>query len=211
MTIPKTLHQAWCGPKPIPDRERRWCEEMAKMNPGWKCILHTNEILHTYRDDPYVRTLIDTGESWAFVLDRIRVLLLKEHGGVWLDADCQPVHPLDSLTFWKDERIQFVAGMRSPHRRDVALHRAVPMVDNTFLASVPNGAMIRRLDSLWSPSAPLVNGHRIGVAIMESIDHTTVLLNHRYVYAEQQYPETLVMHDQHNLGSWVSKSKLQHA
>lgn len=209
--IPRVLHTAWIGPAPMPERERNWVEQIGQMNRDvWEQRIGGNELLEKYGRDPYVADLVGKKEKWAFVADRIRVLLLREQGGVWLDADCQPIKPLDSLPIWDLPHLQFATGMRSPHRKDVALHRGVPMVDNTFLASAANGTMIRRLEALWTPSAPLVNGHRIGVAIMENVDYTVAMLNHRYIYGEQVFPETLVMHDAHNLGSWTER-RITHA
>lgn len=204
MSIPRQLFQAWVGPKPIPDRERAWCVRMCGMNPTWKVTLFGNELLERYGQDPYVKALIEQGEAWAFITDRLRVLLLRDQGGVWLDPDCEPKKPLDTLPIWDAAHVQFAAGMRSPHRKDVALYRGVALVDNTFLASAPNGTMIRRLDALWRPEAPVVTGHRCGIAIMENVDQNTVLVNHRYFYGEQVYPESIVQHDSTNLASWIT-------
>lgn len=204
MSVPRLLHSAWIGPRPIPDRDKRWTEQMERINPTWKYRCHGNELLQRYADDPYVRALVGGKEKWAFVMDRLRVLLLRDEGGVWLDADCQPLRPLDSLPIWDLAHVQFATGMRSPHRREVALYRGVALVDNHFLASAPNSHMVRRLLSLWTPEAPVVTGHRCGIAIMENLDHTTCIVNHRYFHAEQVYPESIVLHDTHNLGSWLS-------
>jgi hypothetical protein len=177
------------------------------MNPTWEHKLFGNEILEKYGQDPYVRALIEAKEAWAFVTDRIRVLLLRDNGGVWLDPDCEPKKPLDTLPIWDAAHVQFAAGMRSPHRKDVALYRGVALVDNTFLASAANSTMIRRLDSLWVPSATVVTGHRCGIAIMENVDYHVALVNHRYFYGEQLYPESIVLHDSTNLASWLTHAK----
>lgn len=182
---------------------------MARINPTWRYRCHGNELLERFKDDPYVKALLDLKEKWAFITDRLRVLLLRDEGGVWLDADCQPVRPLDTLPIWDLPHIEFAAGMRSPHRKEVALYRGVPIIDNTFLASIPNGHMIRRLASLWTPEAPVVTGHRCGIAIMEAVDYTSAIVNHRYFYAEQTYPETIVLHDAHNLASWLTHAPTQ--
>lgn len=201
--IPRVLHQAWCGPNPIPDRERAWCKRMEGMNISWKYRCWNNDLISRYEKDPYVKALIDQREAIAFLMDRLRVLLLRDEGGVWLDADCEPKKPLDTLPIWDLPHVQFATGMRSPHRKEVALYRGVPIIDNTFLASAPNGHMVRRLLSLWTPQAPVVTGHRCGIAIMEAVDHTVALVNYRYFYAEQVFPESIVMHDNANLASWL--------
>lgn len=200
------IHQLWLGPKPLPAREREWVAQMARMNPTWKHTLHGNELLTRYAKDPYVQHLHREAavnpKKWAFVADRLRVLLLRDEGGVYLDADCEPVQPLDSVFRHIPATVNFVAALRSPHRKSVTLHGGVPLVDNTFLASAKGGRIINRLTALWSTSTPVVNGHHTGVCILENADPFTLLLGYRYIYAEQRHPETVVLHDAHNLGSW---------
>lgn len=208
MSLPRKIFQIWIGPKPIPEREAAWCEETARLNPNWNHTLYGNELLLRYANDPYVKMMVAKDEKIAFLTDRLRVLLLRDEGGVYIDADAQPMRPLDALPIWDAPHVDFVAGLRSPSRKDVALHRAVPIVDNTFLASAPHGRMISHLEALWTPTAVMgenhvINGHRIGIAILEHCGYDTVLLNHRYVYCERPYPESLILHDVGNLASWV--------
>lgn len=205
--IPRILHQGWIGPKPMPDRERAWCDQMGKMNPGWKHHVFGNEILERYGNDPYVKALIDLKKAWAFVCDRIRMLLLRDEGGVWLDPDCQPMRPLDTIKDIWDGHATFVAGFRSPDRPDVALHRGVTLLDNTFLASAKGSRMAERILSLWRPQNVIVDGHAVGVEIFRNCYSDVVLLNHRYFYATQQLPESIVLHDSHNLASWVAQTR----
>lgn len=207
--IPRIVHQAWIGPAPIPEREKSWCAQMRQMNPTWDVRFYGNEILKTYEADPYVRALQHLEKPWAFVTDRLRMLLLRNHGGIWLDPDCQPVRPLDTLNPLWDGPATFVAGLRSPHRPDVALHRGVTLLDNTFLASAPNSRMCQRILSLWRPTTVVIDGHAVGVEIMQNIHSDVVLLNHRYFYGTQAAPETIVLHDLHNLASWVAQTKAE--
>lgn len=206
--IERRIHQLWIGPAPIPERERQWCEQTERMNPTWAHAVHGNELLEQYGQDPFIKAMLAKGEKWAFIADRLRILLLRDDGGVYLDADAEPVRPLDSLPIWDWPHVDFVAGLRSPSRKDVALHRAVPIVDNTFLASAKGGRLVRHIDALWTPTAIMgdnhaINGHRTGVAIMEHASYDTILLNHRFIYCETRYPESLLLHDSHNLGSWT--------
>jgi hypothetical protein len=88
------------------------------------------------------------------------------------------------------------------------LHRGVPIIDNTFMASAKGGRLVSRLESLWTPEQVngenhAINGHRTGIGIFEHASFDTVLLNHRFIYAEQSFPESIVLHDSHNLGSWT--------
>jgi len=209
--IPKICHQIWLGPNPIPERERAWCEQTAKLNAGsWKHQLHGNELLEKYGQDTYVRHMVSKGEKIAFLTDRLRVLLLRDHGGVYIDADAEPLKPLDSIPVWDMPHMDFVAGLRSPGRRDVALHRAVPLVDNTFMGSAQQGRMIHRIAALWTPEQvngqnTMINGASTGKCVIEHASWDTCFLNHRFVYCTQIFPESLLSHDIGNLGSWTTK------
>jgi hypothetical protein len=205
--VPRIIHQCWCGPKPIPEREKQWCSLMRKMNPTWDVRFYGNEILEVYEKDIYVRALISMEKPWAFVTDRLRMLLLRDHGGVWLDPDCQPIRPMDTLNPLWDGLATFVAGFRSPDRPQVALHRNVSLIDNTFLASAPNSRMCQRILALWRPTTVVVDGHAVGVEIIRNCHSDVVLLNHRYFYSMQNVPETIVLHDNQNLESWVKETR----
>lgn len=209
MSIERKLHQIWCGPNPIPERETAWCFLTSQMNPTWAYQIHGNELFARYGSDPYIKAMLGKGEKTAFVIDRLRILLLRDEGGVYVDVDAEPVKPLDSLPIWDMPHVDFVAGLRSPSRKDVALHRAVPIVDNTFLASAKGGRMVQHIEALWTPTAitgenHAINGHRVGIAILEHASYDTILLNFRYIYCETRYPESLVLHDCQNLGSWTA-------
>lgn len=211
MSIPRAIHQIWCGFSPIPEREKEWCEQMRRMNPEWRHTLYGNDLLDRYRDDIYVQHMLSKGEKWAYLTDRLRILLLRDEGGVYLDVDCQPIRPLSTLPIWDDPKIDFVTALRSPHRKEVALHRGVSLVDNTFLASAKGGRMVTRLEALWTPASvtgeAVVNGNRVGIAILENASYDTTLLNFRYIYAHESFPETIALHDYHNLGSWRPEYK----
>lgn len=204
MSIPRNIAQCWIGPSPIPEREKAWVAQMAATNPGWKHTLHGNEALERYGQDPYLRELMSRDEAWAFVSDRLRVLLLRDEGGVYLDADCKPLRPLDTLKHvWDAPHVEFVLGLRNPFKHGVALSRGVTLADNTFLASAPNGRVINKLASAWTPRSPLINGNLTGKVIMTCTGVDTVWLPFQYFYADAALPESIVLHDAHNKGSWV--------
>jgi hypothetical protein len=211
MPIPRKIIQGWIGPNPIPARERKWCDEMRRMNAGWDYVCFGNEALEKYGQDPYVKALVNRNRPWAFVADRIRVLMLMETGGVWLDCDCQPIRPLDTLAkIWDAPEVEFVMGFRNPYRPMIALHRGVTLCDNTMVGSSPNSRLIRRVLNLWRPDHVQVNGHDVGVEVMANLDGATDrMLGYRYFYDLEQGPQTLVLHDSHNLGSWTAQMKAE--
>lgn len=210
--IPPIIHQIWIGPKPIPENCRGWCERFKTMNPGWRHTLHGSELLERYASDPFIRSMQATEEKVAFVTDRLRVLLLRDEGGIYIDSDAEPVRPLATLNrVWNGVRTDFVTGMRPPDRRFVALHRGVSFVDNTVMASARQGRMILRLCALYTSDKPKQTGYTQGLEVLRSADETTVLMNYRYFYSETIMPETVLLHDGHNLGSWGPKKPLAQA
>lgn len=207
--IPRICTQIWVGPKPIPAREATWAKQLAAMNPDWKHRLHGNEALERFAADPYLRELQDRKESLAFVADRLRVLILREEGGIYIDADSQPVHPLSILDqYWNAPHVTFVSGYRNPLKPKVALHRGISFVDNTFFASAPGSRMINRIAQIWTPTRVVIDGHAFGIEVlMAQLPSDTVLLPHQYFYNDRATPETICLHDDHNLASWTKETQ----
>lgn len=196
----------------MPEREKGWCAEMKRLNPSWEHVVFGNEIMETYGQDPYVRALQSLDKPKAFIVDRLRMLLLRDRGGIWLDPDCQPVRPLDTISFAWDSSFTFIYSARSPDRPDVALHRGVTLFDNTFLASAPNSRMCQRILSLWRPQNVVIDGHAVGVEILRHHNLgmlDAVSLPYHYFYNTQMTPETIVLHDNQNLASWVAQTKAE--
>lgn len=204
--IQRRVHQIWIGPE-IPQEIQGYCDDMKRMNSDMEYQLHRNEVLERYKDDPYVRYLLNAEEKMAFVVDRIRVLLLRDEGGIYIDADARPVRPFSTLPWLDMPHVDFAFACRDAYRPGVAIARGISFIDNTFLASRKNGRMANRLCALYHSKAPKRDGGAIGREIFSNLDWTCVALNFRYVYAMERYPETLVLHDPFNLGSWVTKTK----
>lgn len=210
--IQKVCHQLWIGPAEVPEKIQEFCDATKRLNPDWDCKLHRNEVMDRYKSDPYVRHMLNAGDKMAFIADRIRILLLKEEGGVYVDADAMPLRPLSSLKVWDLPHVDFITGFRDPYRTGVALHRGISLIDNTFMASVPNGRMINRLDRIYTSRTPKRNGHDTGVEVIANCREDTLFLNFRYFYAMKPLPpEALFDHDSINLGSWVERPHLQFA
>lgn len=206
MSIPRNILQIWIGDKPMPSNCREWCAEWKALHPKWNYKLWGNELFDRYPDDPYIKWMKESGEQMAFVSDRFRVLLLREEGGVYLDADCQPVRKLDSISATLDNPgVDFVTGIRPPDRPHVSLHRGVSLVDNTVMMSAKDGKMIGRLCALYGSSSKKQTGYSMGLEIIRNLDESVRLLNWRYFYADRSFPETILLHDDRNLGSWSPK------
>lgn len=206
--IPPKIHTIWLGP--MRDDVQKLADSMQITNLKWSFRLWGDEILARYRKDPYVQRLQQEGEQAAHIVDRLRLLLLRDEGGWWMDADCQAIRPVADIPGINLPHWDFVFGLRNPHRPQVALHRGIPLVDNTVMASAQNGRMVNRLLDLYKPQNKqwLQTGASIGREILRSCDHTTMALNYRYFYSDEVTDETIVLHDSINLGSWTKAHQM---
>jgi hypothetical protein len=158
--------------------------------------------------------MLKTNERTAFVVDRLRVLLLRDDGGIYCDADVFPVRPFRMLdSVWNDPRIDFVAGMRSPDRRHVTVVApGLALVDNTFFASAKGGEMATRLCNLYQPNSRKHNGMSMGREVIRNAGPGTLLLGFRYFYDEMTSKDQILSHDAHNAYSWNKpKESTEHA
>lgn len=94
--IPKVIHYCWFGgkrkPKLIRDCIKSWKLHM----PDYE-IVEWNEKNSDFAS-PFVREAYKL-KKWAFVADFIRLKVLCENGGIYLDTDMMVIKPFDDLLF----------------------------------------------------------------------------------------------------------------
>ena len=95
--IPHRIHQLWLGPRPVPTK---WCDQWRAMHPDWEYILWRDSdvaalgLANQATYDRYARLGI-----WYGAADVARVEILFRFGGVYLDADSEPLRPWDDAPF----------------------------------------------------------------------------------------------------------------
>lgn len=200
--IGHTIHQIWLGPTVPPEIVARM-EGVRRMNGDFQYRLHRDT--KPFENDTYVQWILSTKAPVAFLVDRIRLLALAREGGFYVDADAVARRPLNLIDVFDDPKVDFVFGMRSPDRQGVGLHGPIALVDNTFMGSAKNGRLVRKLLELYYPGGKVQNGGTVGRHMLRHMDVDTRVLNFRFFYAEQNYPETVFDHDACNLGSWTAQ------
>lgn len=93
--IPKTIHYCWVGPRPKSEGILSSIESWHKLNPQFEIKLW-NESNFPIEKFPFTKKMYEE-KRWAFVADYIRLHVLLEHGGIYLDADMYLVQPLTPL------------------------------------------------------------------------------------------------------------------
>ena len=93
--IPKKIHYCWFGGKPLPDDIKQYIESWKKYCPDYE-IIQWNESNYNLEKNDYVKQAYKN-QKWAFLTDYIRLDVIYEYGGVYLDTDVELIKSLDNL------------------------------------------------------------------------------------------------------------------
>lgn len=93
--IPKVIHYCWFGGNPKPEIVEKCLESWRKHCPDWE-IIEWNEQNFEVRGNVFMSEAYDAGR-WAFVSDVARLMIVYEHGGIYLDADVELLASLEQL------------------------------------------------------------------------------------------------------------------
>lgn len=96
--IPKIIHYCWFGGKPLPRLAKKCIRSWKKYCPDWQ-IQRWDESNYDLAAAPvYVRQAYEA-KKWAFVTDYVRLQVVYEYGGIYLDTDVELVRsPMELLT-----------------------------------------------------------------------------------------------------------------
>ena len=110
--IPQKIHYCWFGRNPKPELAIKCIKSWKKYCPDYE-IIEWNEDNFDISSCPlYVKIAYDM-KKWAFVTDYVRLKVVYENGGIYLDTDVELLKPLDELLkynlFLACEGISYVA------------------------------------------------------------------------------------------------------
>ena len=91
--IPKIIHYCWVGRNPLPSDVRKYIESWKKYLPDY-VILEWNEDNFDITSNRFVQEAYDS-KKWAFVSDYVRLYVLYNYGGIYLDTDVEVLKNLD--------------------------------------------------------------------------------------------------------------------
>lgn len=93
--IPKIIHYCWFGKGPMPELALRCIDSWHRYMPDWEYMLWDEDVFDV---SSYAYTLeAYDARMFAFVSDVVRLIALKEYGGVYLDVDFEVYKPFDDL------------------------------------------------------------------------------------------------------------------
>lgn len=95
MIIPRTIHYCWFGRGEKPKLTEKCIASWEKVCQGYE-IREWNEDNFDMNRHPYLKWCYEN-QKWAFFSDLARLMIVYEHGGIYLDTDVEMVRPFDSL------------------------------------------------------------------------------------------------------------------
>lgn len=94
--IPKIIHYCWFGHNPKPKLALKCMKSWKKYCPDYE-IIEWNEDNFDISSCPlYVRQAYEA-KKWAFVTDYVRLKVVYDEGGIYLDTDVELIKSLDAL------------------------------------------------------------------------------------------------------------------
>lgn len=91
--IPKIIHYCWFGKNPLPELAVKCIESWKQFCPDYK-IKEWNESNFNLDICPYVREAYKA-RKWAFITDYVRIYVLVNEGGIYMDTDVEVLKPID--------------------------------------------------------------------------------------------------------------------
>lgn len=99
-SIPKIIHYCWFGKGKKSELIIKCIDSWKKFCPNYE-IMEWNEENSDFNNCQYAKEAFEKGK-WAFVSDYVRLVALREYGGIYLDTDVELLSSLDGFVN-KDE------------------------------------------------------------------------------------------------------------
>ena len=96
--IPKIIHYCWFGGNPKPDDVKKYIASWHIYCPDYE-IKEWNESNFDLNENAYCREAYEA-KKWAFVTDYVRLKVLYEYGGIYMDTDVEVVKNFDNLLLY---------------------------------------------------------------------------------------------------------------
>ena len=93
--IPKIIHYIWVGGKPLTPLAEKCIASWKKYCPDYE-IKRWDETNFDINQNQYCKEAYDN-KKWAFVSDYIRLKVLYEYGGIYMDTDVEVIKSLDEF------------------------------------------------------------------------------------------------------------------
>lgn len=147
-SIPKLIHYVWVGGRSLPSRFQANIETWKRHNPEYTVVCWDERSIDA--SDSFIARARDE-RAWAKLSDYVRLKVIGDFGGIYLDTDVEVIRPLDGLLgeqcfvgyqnlFDEDEPVcNAVIGARPQHPFILAALESFPREDPRPLNQVGTG------------------------------------------------------------------------
>ena len=111
--IPKVIHYCWFGKGAMPDLVERCIASWHTHMPDWEYRLWTEDNFEINEAPQYVREAY-VAKKYAFVSDYVRLWVLEQYGGLYMDVDFEVYKPFDDLMEQYDAFAGYEGSKRNP-------------------------------------------------------------------------------------------------
>lgn len=156
--IPKTIHFCWFGRTEKSDEILRCIESWKICCPDFE-IKEWNEDTFDITKYPFIQRMYND-KKWAFVVDHVRLILLEEYGGFYLDTDMLLLQSLSCFT-----KNSCVLGEEAPG-----------IISAGMIGAEPHDPFIRACKKIYDDNpVELITIPRVLTHVFETYEHKNVL------------------------------------
>ncbi len=201
--VPKIIHQIWVGDKEMPKHCKEFVQTMRDLHPDWEHHLWGNEIFtEVYKDDPFLQNYIKTPDlyKWAFISDRIRMLLLRDYGGIYCDVDAKPIKSFNTVRDQLGPQHTFLSGLKPSQNNNT-------LIDCTVYGAAPGSRIIDICLEVYDRISWAHGCKSFSDRIIQKMGPDVALFGYQYFYNWEVAEKTVVLHDvlESRLFSWVDE------
>lgn len=93
--IPKKIHYCWFGGNEMPELSKKCLESWKKYCKDYE-IIEWNEKNIDLNSNQYIKEAYKC-KKWAFITDYVRLYVLYNYGGIYMDTDVEVIKPIDAF------------------------------------------------------------------------------------------------------------------
>lgn len=96
-TIPKRFIRIWVGGNKLPSIFQKWWIEFKEMHPDYEFVTITDKTKNSIFVPDNIKPIIKQVKTCAGLSDILRILILYQIGGIYIDTDVMPIKSFNEL------------------------------------------------------------------------------------------------------------------
>ena len=132
--IQKIIHYCWFGGKDKPELAKKCIKSWERFCPGYQIKEWNEQTFDIHSAPRYVQEAYQE-KRWAFITDYVRLWVLYNFGGIYMDTDVEVLKPLDTFLEHKgftgfEDEIYMVTGIIAAEKELPLMQELLSYYDN---------------------------------------------------------------------------------